>query len=51
MIASEMSVIIPGSRSRISRAAPWRNTHPPYANAAVPNTAGMYVEPGKRGAV
>ncbi len=29
VMASEMSVIIPGSRLRSSRAAPWRKTRPP----------------------
>ena len=29
LIASEMSVIIPGNRSRISLTAPWMNTQPP----------------------
>ena len=40
LIASVMSVIIPGSRSSISRQAPWMKTQPPYANTSAPNTAG-----------
>ena len=40
VIASEMSVIMPGKRSRSSVIAPRMNTQPPYANTSVPKTAG-----------
>ncbi len=49
-IASAMSVIIPGSRSRSSRAAPRMNGVPPYAKTIVPRTGASQVEPGKAGA-
>jgi hypothetical protein len=50
LIASEISVIIPGRRSRSSRSPVFRNTEPPYTYTAVPKNAGMYEDPGKAGA-
>src|SRR4051794_9542705 len=51
MIASEMSVIIPGRRSRSSATAPRMNTEPPYPNTSAPNTAGTQRDaPGPPGA-
>src|SRR5439155_24651268 len=42
LIASEMSVIIPGNRPRISPMAPLMNTQPPYAKTSVPKVAGIH---------
>ena len=50
VMASEISVIMPGVRSRSSRAAPCRNTQPPYRKTSDPNTAGMTPLPWKAGA-
>jgi hypothetical protein len=41
LIAREISVIMPGSRSRSSRIAPPMNTQPPYRKTAVPKTGAM----------
>ena len=49
-IAIEMSVIIPGCRSRSSGTAPRRKTLPPYAKTSEPRSAGMRSEPGNEGA-
>ncbi len=51
MIASEIRVIIPGWRSRISGTAPRMKTSPPYRKIAVPRTAGTYWIPGTAGIV
>src|SRR6478672_5660993 len=51
VMASEISVIIPGSRSRISCTAPRKKTKPPYKKRIDPNTAGTYRDPGNAGAV
>jgi hypothetical protein len=50
-MASAISVIIPGRRSRSSLIAPLMNGVPPYKNTAVPNTAGIHWDPGNCGAV
>lgn len=49
-MASAMSVIIPGSRARTSRAAPSTNGHPPYANTTSPSTGGIQADPANAGA-
>jgi hypothetical protein len=46
VMPSEMRVIIPGKRSLSSRAAPCRNTRPPYAKTAVPKTGAIHDPPG-----
>ena len=51
VIATAMSVIMPGVRSAISRQAPWRNTHPPYTKTATPKTTGIHRAPGTAGGV
>jgi hypothetical protein len=48
-MASEMSVIIPGCRSRSSAAAPRMNTRPPYRKTAVPRSAGATSTTGDAG--
>ena len=49
MIASEMSVIIPGWRSGSSPWAPRMKTMPPYRKMIVPRIAGTYSMPGTVG--
>jgi hypothetical protein len=50
-MAREMSVIMPGWRFFSSGTAICKNGTPPYANTSVPNSAGMYFEPGNNGAL
>jgi hypothetical protein len=50
-MASEMSVIMPGSFARSSLHAPWTKTQPPYTKTNVPRTGPIQSDPGKAGAV
>ena len=45
VIASAMSIIIPGRRVRSSAAAPVRNGHPPHTYITVPRTGETHSRP------